>query len=36
VLGGGPAKKIKLQNERVRKVWTEEEKLAARQAAKAA
>jgi ATP-dependent RNA helicase RhlE len=36
VLGCGPAKKVKPQNERVRKVWTEEEKLAARQAAKAA
>ncbi|KMS59308.1 DEAD/DEAH box helicase [Novosphingobium barchaimii LL02] len=36
VLGGGPAKKIKPQKERVRKVWTEEEKLAARAAAKAA
>lgn len=36
VLGGGPAKKIKPQKERVRKVWTEEEKLAARLAAKAA
>ncbi|MDB5724032.1 MAG: ATP-dependent helicase [Novosphingobium sp.] len=36
VLGGGPAKKVKPQNERVRKIWTEEEKLAARQAAKAA
>jgi ATP-dependent RNA helicase RhlE len=35
VLGGGPAKKIKQPKERVRKVWTEEEKLAARQAAKA-
>lgn len=36
VLGGGPAKKIKPQKERVRKVWTEEEKLAARLAATAA
>jgi ATP-dependent RNA helicase RhlE len=36
VLGGGPAKKVKPQKERVRKVWTEEEKLAARLAAKAA
>lgn len=36
VLGGGPAKKIKPQKERERKVWTEEEKLAARMAARAA
>lgn len=36
VLGGGPAKQVKPQKERVRKVWTEEEKLAARLAAKAA
>ncbi|MEG3082684.1 DEAD/DEAH box helicase [Sphingomonas sp. PB2P12] len=36
VLGGGPAKQIKPTKERVRKVWTEEEKLAARMAAKAA
>lgn len=36
VLGGGPVKKVKPAVERVRKVWTEEEKLAARQAAKAA
>jgi ATP-dependent RNA helicase RhlE len=36
VLGGGPVKKIKPQKERERKVWTEEEKLAARLAAKAA
>jgi ATP-dependent RNA helicase RhlE len=36
VLGGGPAKKVKPQKERVRKVWTEEEKLAARRAASAA
>ena len=33
VLGGGPAKKIKPQKERERKIWTEEEKLAARAAA---
>lgn len=36
VLGGGPAKQIKQPKERVRKVWTEEEKRAAREAAKAA
>lgn len=36
VLGGGPVKQVKPQNTRVRKVWTEEEKLAARAAAKAA
>jgi ATP-dependent RNA helicase RhlE len=36
VLGGGPLKEIKPQKERVRKVWTEEEKLAARNAAMAA
>ncbi|WP_380784068.1 DEAD/DEAH box helicase [Sphingomonas sp. R86520] len=36
VLGGGPVKQVKLVKERVRKVWTEEEKLAARMAAKAA
>jgi ATP-dependent RNA helicase RhlE len=36
VLGGGPVKQIKLQEKRERKVWTEEEKLAARTAAKAA
>lgn len=36
VLGGGPAKLVKPTKERVRKVWTEEEKLAARMAAKAA
>jgi ATP-dependent RNA helicase RhlE len=36
VLGGGPAKKVKPPKERVRKVWTEEEKLAARMAAKVA
>lgn len=36
VLGGGPVKQVKPQKERVRKVWTEEEKLAAREAAKAA
>lgn len=36
VLGGGPVKQVKPTKERVRKVWTEEEKLAARMAAKAA
>jgi ATP-dependent RNA helicase RhlE len=36
ILGGGPAKQVKPQKERVRKVWTEEEKRAAREAAKAA
>lgn len=36
VLGGGPVKKIKPTKERERKVWTEEEKHAARTAAKAA
>ncbi len=36
VLGGGPVKQVKVPKERVRKVWTEEEKLAARMAAKAA
>ena len=36
VLGGGPVKQIKPQEKRERKVWTEEEKLAARAAAKAA
>jgi len=36
ILGGGPAKQVKPQKERVRKVWTEEEKLAARTAARAA
>lgn len=36
VLGGGPAKQVKPQKERVRNVWTEEEKMAARMAAKAA
>ncbi len=36
VLGGGPVKQSKPQKERERKVWTEEEKLAARIAAKAA
>ncbi|MBU8539535.1 DEAD/DEAH box helicase [Falsiroseomonas tokyonensis] len=36
VLGGGPVKEIKPQQKRERKVWTEEEKLAARQAAQAA
>lgn len=35
VLGGGPVKQIKPQKIRERKIWTEEEKLAARQAAKA-
>lgn len=35
VLGGGPAKKIKPQKVRVRKVWTEEEILAAKAAARA-
>ncbi|ONG58666.1 DEAD/DEAH box helicase [Pseudoroseomonas deserti] len=33
VLGGGPVKEIKPQEKRERKVWTEEEKLAAREAA---
>jgi len=36
ILGGGPAKKAKQAKERVRKVWTEEEKLAARKAANVA
>ncbi|MGK7864028.1 DEAD/DEAH box helicase [Falsiroseomonas sp. E2-1-a4] len=36
VLGGGPVKEIKPQEKRERKVWTEEEKLLARAAAKAA
>ena len=36
VLGGAPAKQLKPQKERERKIWTEEEKLAARAAAKAA
>ena len=36
VLGGGPVKDIKPQEKRERKVWTEDEKLAARTAAKAA
>ncbi|MBU8544952.1 MULTISPECIES: DEAD/DEAH box helicase [Roseomonadaceae] len=36
VLGGGPVKEIKPQEKRERKVWTEEEKLMARAAAKAA
>ncbi|MBO1073625.1 DEAD/DEAH box helicase [Roseomonas marmotae] len=36
VLGGGPVKAIKPQEKRERKIWTEEEKLAARAAAKAA
>lgn len=36
VLGGGPVKQVKPQKTRERKVWTEEEKRAARDAAKAA
>ena len=36
VLGGAPAKAVKPQEKRERKVWTEEEKLLARAAAKAA
>jgi ATP-dependent RNA helicase RhlE len=36
VLGGGPVKQVKVQKVRERKVWTEEEKLAARMAASAA
>ncbi len=36
VLGGGPVKQVKVAKERVRKVWTEEEKIAAREAARAA
>ncbi|WP_367159775.1 DEAD/DEAH box helicase [Kozakia baliensis] len=36
VLGGGPVKQIKPQVKRERKIWTEEEKLAARAAAKTA
>ena len=36
VLGGGPVKQVKPQVKRERKVWTEEEKLAAREAAKRA
>ncbi len=36
VLGGGPVKQVKPQEKRERKVWTEEEKLMARAAAKAA
>jgi ATP-dependent RNA helicase RhlE len=36
VLGGGPIREIKPQAKRERKVWTEEEKLMAREAAKAA
>jgi len=36
VLGGGPVKQAKPQKVRERKVWTEEEKLAARKAAKVA
>ncbi|QDM19491.1 DEAD/DEAH box helicase [Tardiphaga sp. vice352] len=36
VLGGGPAKQVKTQQVRERKIWTEEEKLAARNAAKVA
>ena len=36
VVGGGPVKQVKAPKERERKVWTEEEKDAARMAAKAA
>ncbi|GCE88501.1 ATP-dependent RNA helicase [Komagataeibacter diospyri] len=36
VLGGGPVKQVKPQKKRERKVWTEEEKNAARAAARAA
>ncbi|NPD65307.1 DEAD/DEAH box helicase [Lichenicola cladoniae] len=36
VLGGGPVKQVKPQKQREHKVWTEEEKLAARAAAMAA
>jgi ATP-dependent RNA helicase RhlE len=36
VLGGGPVREIRPQVKRERKVWTEEEKLAAREAARAA
>jgi len=36
VLGGAPVKQVKPQEKRERRVWTEEEKLAARAAAKAA
>jgi ATP-dependent RNA helicase RhlE len=36
VLGGAPVKEIKVQEKRERKVWTEDEKLMARAAAKAA
>lgn len=36
VLGGGPAKQVKPQKKRERKIWTEEEKNAARAAARAA
>ncbi|MBC7585320.1 MAG: DEAD/DEAH box helicase, partial [Tardiphaga sp.] len=36
VLGGGPVKQVKVQQVRERKIWTEEEKLAARNAAKVA
>ena len=36
VVGGGPVKQVKAPKERERKVWTEEEKAAARMAAKAA
>jgi ATP-dependent RNA helicase RhlE len=36
VLGGGPVKQVKPKAVRERKIWTEEEKLAARKAAKAA
>ncbi|MBB2177527.1 DEAD/DEAH box helicase [Gluconacetobacter johannae] len=35
VLGGAPAKEVKPQKKRERKVWTEEEKMAARAAARA-
>ncbi len=35
VLGGGPVKQVKPTKERVRKVWTEEERIAARMAAMA-
>lgn len=36
VLGGGPVKQVKPQKVRERKIWTEEEKQAAREAARAA
>ena len=36
VLGGGPVKQVKEQKVRERKIWTEEEKRAAREAARAA